>query len=211
MDQESNNFYSEFGRTRVSLIQRVKEGQEKAWFEFYRRYEGMIRSIGRKNRLSETECDDLMEDVMVIFWRKMDSFFYDPCKGKLRHYLGRIAFFSTLKRRRHEVNADDFEIGSEDYPEDVDDNIMEEWKNFILKEALEELKEGIDSEIYQIFDMSFVQQRSIEEICAITGRSANSIYVIRSRCLKKLRNIIETYRELDETELRRRSSRKAVE
>ena len=209
MESHSYNFRTEIGSTRISLIQRVKEGQEKAWFEFYDRYAGMIRSIGRKHSLSEAECDDLMADVMLIFWRKLDSFLYDPQKGKLRHYLSRIAFFSTLKRRRYEVNTGDLDIQEEDYPADVDDAVMEEWRNFILNKALDELKSDVDSEIYQIFDMSFVQNRSVEDICAITGRSANSIYVIRSRCLKKLRAIIGSYRELEETELLRRSNKKA--
>ena len=209
MDSQLHNCRAEIGSTRISLIQRVKDGQEKAWFEFYDRYAGMIRSVGRRHYLSEAECDDLMADVMVVFWRKLNSFLYDPHKGKLRHYLSRIAFFSTLKRRRHEVNADDLNIQDGEYPAEVDDAVMEEWRNFILNEALEELKNDVDSEIYQIFDMSFVQNRSVEDICAITGRSANSVYVIRSRCLKKLRTIIASYRELEETELLRRSNRKA--
>lgn len=98
-----------------------------------------------------------------------------------------------------------------DYPDEVDSSMMDEWREFILNEALEELKAGVDSEVYQVFYMSFVQRRPVEDICRITRKTANSVYVIRSRCLKKLRRIISSYRELEENELRRRSNKNASE
>jgi RNA polymerase sigma factor (sigma-70 family) len=196
-------------RTRVSLLQRVQEGQETAWFEFYDKYAAMIRSVGLKHNLSPAECDDLMVDVMLIFWRKMDSFFYDPRKGRFRSYLSKIALFASLRRRDKNNAAPAANEEIPDYPAELDDTVMEEWKEFILNEALEELKESVDSEVFQIFFMSFVQNRPTEEISRITRRSANNIYVIRSRCLKKLREITACYRELEESELRRRSNKNA--
>lgn len=198
------------GSTSTSMLRHVQEGREEAWKEFYEKYSGMIHCIGQKNNLSEEECDDLKIDVMTIFWRKMNNFLYDPEKGKFRNYLGRIAFFSALKRRQQsppELPADELQ----DYPEYIDETIMTEWKNFLLEEALKDLKEELDTEIYQIFEMSFIQGRPAKEISAITRRTANNIYVIRSRCLKKLRKIISVYREMEEAELRGRSSRKQLE
>ena len=196
--------------TSVSLLQRVRLGQEKAWFEFYDKYVAMIRNIGKTHFLSASECDDLMVDVMVIFWNKIDQFFYDPEKGKFRHYLGKIALYASMKRLRGNKIFNKTEQLT-DFPEDVDNQMMEEYRDYMIKEAMEELKNSVDSEIYQVFDMSFLQHRSIEDICAITRRSRNNVYVIRSRCLKKLRTIIRSYREEDKRELFCRSSRNAAE
>lgn len=196
--------------TSVSLLHRVQQGQEQAWFEFYDRYTHMIRNIGKRNSLSDSECDDLMVDVMMVFWHRLHNFFYDPEKGKLRHYLSRIAYFVSMKRLRKNTLPDQNSALPE-FPAEVDSTMMEEWKNFIMDAALAELKATVDSEIWQVFDMSFLQQRSVEDICTITRRKRGSVYAIRSRCLKKLRAIITCYRTLDEAELCRRSSRNAVE
>ena len=47
--------------TRSSFLERVKLGDEKAWFEFYKKYVGMIRYVGAVRGLSPSECDDLMQ------------------------------------------------------------------------------------------------------------------------------------------------------
>ena len=192
--------------TRSSFLERVKAGNEEAWKEFYSKYVGMIHFIGKKRQLTPEECDDLMVDVMMIFWRKMDSFFYDPKRGKFRSYLGKIANLSAFRifnrnHKQNSVNVPFPEEYPEEYPEDIDWNYMKEWQDFLLEKALEELKNEVDTEIWQTFYMSTIQQRPIEEVAAVTRKSPNNIYVIRSRCLKKLRSIIAAYRELGENEL----------
>ena len=188
--------------TRSSFLERVKSGNEEAWKEFYNKYAGMIHYIGKKRQLTPEERDDLMVDVMVIFWKKMDAFFYDPERGKFRSYLGKIADFAAFRifNKNHKNEFQHLPL-SEDYPADVDLNYMEEWQNFLLEKALEDLKDQVDTEIWQTFYMSTIQKRPIEEVAAVTRKSPNNIYVIRSRCLKKLRSIIAAYRDLGENEL----------
>lgn len=194
--------------TRSSFLERVKLGDEKAWFEFYKKYVGMIRYVGTVRGLSPSECDDLMVEVMVIFWKKMNSFVYDRSKGKFRSYLGQIADFASLKiLRKKRQNNNVCNCITADYPEDVDRNVMDEWHDFLINKAMEELKNVVDTETYQVFYMSFFQKRSIEEISAITRKTPNNIYVIRSRCIKKLKNFIACYRLMDEDMLLRHSKR----
>ena len=71
----------------------------------------------------------------------------------------------------------------------------------VLKSALEELKAEIDTEIYQVFYMLTIQQRPVAEIAEITRRTPNNIYIIRHRCLQKLRAIIAAYRRRGDSEL----------
>ena len=85
---------------------------------------------------------------------------------------------------------------------------MDEWHNFILEKAMDDLEQSVDTETYQIFCMSFLQHRPIAEISAITRKTANNIYVIRSRCLKKLKKLVSMYRQYEEEELAGHSTRK---
>lgn len=103
------------------------------------------------------------------------------------------------------------EIAELDYPDEIDQDYMEEWRNFVLEKALEELKNLIDTENYQIFYMSFFQKRTAAEIAEVSGKSINNIYAIKSRCLKKLKELIAIYRQNEEAVLASHSQRNMQE
>ena len=86
-----------------------------------------------------------------------------------------------------------------DYPPEIDQLYMDEWRDFLLQKAIDELKQIVDTETYQVFYMSVVQNRPVSDISAVTRKTPNNIYVIRSRCLKKLRRLIQSYRQREET------------
>ena len=88
---------------------------------------------------------------------------------------------------------------------------MEEWHDFILNKALEVLRNQLDTEIYQVFYMTFIQGASVEEIAAVTRKKPNNIYVIRSRCLAKMQKLIREFRQLDEEMLSRHSHKNKLE
>lgn len=198
--------------TDSSLLRHVQAGNNTAWDTFYQKYSGMIYSIGKQRQLTAEECDDLMINVMTIFWQKMNDFIYDPAKGKFRSYLGKIANYCAIQLffRRKENKTIPFN-GDMDYPDEVDDFFMEEWRDFLLNKAMEVLREQVDTEIYQVFYMSFVQKCPVEEIAAVTRKTPNNIYVIRSRCLAKLGKLIQELRQLDEEMLSRHSQRNNLE
>ena len=198
--------------TDSSLLRHVQAGEDAAWQEFYRKYSVMINFIGRRRQLTCEECDELKVEVMTVFWRKMDEFIYDRRKGRLRSYLGRIANNCAMQIFTNRQRSSRIPAESEtDYPADVDKAMMEEWRDFLLKQALETLRRNLDSETYLVFHMSFVQKRPVAEITELTRKTPNNIYVIRSRCLEKLKRLISMYRQMDEAELLRqgRSSRNA--
>ncbi|MBQ9502166.1 MAG: sigma-70 family RNA polymerase sigma factor [Lentisphaeria bacterium] len=183
--------------TRSSLLRRVRSGNEAAWFEFHDRYVRMVRHIGTQRGLSAVECDELMADVMLIFWRKIDSFFYDPGRGRFRSYLATIADFAARKIFRNNRKKPEIPFTG-DYPADVDAAEMEEWRDHLLKTALAELRESVDTVTYEAFYMLAVQGRPVEEVSAVTRKSANTLYGIRFRCTRKLKRIISAYRKLED-------------
>ena len=190
---------SSFG-TRSSFLDRIRSGDETAWFDFHRRYVKMIHHIGAQRGLSTAECDDLMVEVMLIFWKKMDRFVYDPNRGKFRSYIGKIAELLSLKILRDDRKNPAIEF-SEEYPADVDAACMKEWNEYLMSRALEDLRSSVDTVTYQAFYMLMFQHRTVAEVSAVTRKSANTIYGIRSRCVKKLKKIIAGYRQFDEEHL----------
>lgn len=194
--------------TSSSFLRRVQSGNEAAWHDFYARYAGMIRAIGQKRSLTPEECDDLLIDVMVIFWKQMERFTYDRSRGSFRAFLARITQFAAGKIRNREHRPAPAAPAAEcDYPPDVDRISMEEWRDFLLKSAMEDLKQEVDTEIWQVFYMLEFQHRTITEVAAITRRKPNNLYIIRHRCYRKLREIIAAYRERGDSELALHSHR----
>ena len=182
--------------TRKSLLDQVQAGNEEAWREFYQKYRGMIVAIGRNRHLSEEECDELLQDVMRIFWKRMERFTYDPDKGKFRGYLSRITHYAAMKKwnQRGPETVTEESI-PEEYGDEVDRALMEEYESFILREALKELKTELSPEVYEAFYLTSIQNRPIQEVASVVGKTPNNLYNIRSRCLEKLRTIINRYRE----------------
>lgn len=190
--------------TSSKLLLEIQSGSENAWHDFYRRYADMISRVGEKRHLTAEECDDLMIDVMVIFWKKVDSFLANPNRGRFRPYLSAIAAKAAEKILQKNRQQPDAAI-EEDYPDDIDVYYMEEWRNFVFRQALTELQESVDTDTYNVFYMSAVQKRPVEDIAKVTRKTANNIYVIRSRCIKKLKQLIANYRQREDSELIRHS------
>lgn len=194
--------------THTSFLERVKSGSEEAWNEFFNKYSGMIRNIGKKRNLSPEDCDDLMVEVMTIFWQKLDTFFYDRERGKFRSYLSKIANLSAFRIfNRNNKTPESTVLTDAEYPAEVDALFMKEWQDFLLQKAMDEVKDSVDTEVWQAFYMSGIQNRPVEEVAKITRKSANNIYVIRSRITKKLQKLIASYKEAAENELAGNSAR----
>lgn len=188
--------------TRSSLLRRVRSGEDPAWREFYRRYAGMIADIGRRRGLTPHEQEEMSNEVLLIFWKKVDTFLYDRSRGTFRGYLAAIADFVSLRLfRKRQLRQKRFvEAELEDYPCEVDPAVMDEWQDFVLEKAFEELQAQVDTETWETFHMSFVQGRPVEEVASVTRKSPNNIYVIRSRCLGRLREILRAFRQSGESE-----------
>lgn len=204
MSSEKTDSYKNISYTTNStLLENVRSGDDPAWNEFYVKYAGMIYAIGQKRSLSKEDCDDLLIEVMTVFWRRMEDFIYDRGKGKFRSYLSKIAHNCAIQiytRRIKHKNGVAEELNTE-YPADVDIAMMDEWRNFLLEKAMEKLKLTIDTETYQVFYMLFVQNCPVDEVAAVTRKTASNIYVIRSRCLSKLSAFLREFRKLDESQL----------
>ena len=166
--------------THSSFLQRMQSHEDEAWLEFNEKYAGMIYRIGKKRNLTKDECNDLMTDVMVIFWKKLDSFIYDRERGLFRSYLARIAHFAAIKLFSNRHGEDFFDYDNLEYPPEIDQIYMDEWRDFILRRALEDLQSVVDTENYQVFYMLFVQERSVAEISLVTRKTPNNIFKIRS-------------------------------
>lgn len=177
--------------TKASHLRRLGEMEENAWREFYDKYRSLVYAIGARHGLGETDLEDLMQAVTVACCESLRDFVYDPKKCRFRSFLHKMVDNISFNIRRRNLAAcrTPHPIPDVCRPE-IEQTIMLEYRKFLLKLALERLKHSISSENFMIFEMLEQDGRPVAEVAQLTGRSAGALYVIRHRCLKKLRTII---------------------
>ena len=196
--------------TSRSLLNKVRNGDDVSWSEFYETYKPLILLCGKDHSLSEAEKEDLIQNIMYEIFQKNIiekydpdrapenlTFKYDPAKGRFRHYLRGIIRNQALKIIYKRNNLDS--LDAEDAPVPAEELWVpiweEEWRRHILNEALKELKNEVESKTYSIFEMYFIQDRPVQEVTKLWNVSASSVYTVKCRCLPILKRIINQLEE----------------
>ena len=180
--------------TRKSLLTAVQRGDEVSWQEFYETYRPLILFCA-KGRLTPEESEDLVQLVMMKFFRSGDKFRYDPGKGHLRSFLGTITrnTITDILRRRKTTGAE------APLPEpDVDDfehRWEQEWQNHIFAQALEELKLRVNSTTFQIFDLYVLHEQPPQKVADFLHISIDRVYKAKLRCIRLLKKCIAKMQE----------------
>ena len=184
--------------TRSTLLDRLTSRDESAWEEFFVAYRPIISDVGAFKGLDETECDDLVQEVMLRFYRRIgDGFVYDASIARFRTFFNRIVkgcVYDILRRRRSAASSPTPEPGEVEPPDEVLDMLLrEKWRNFLRQLALEELKKTMAVKTFQIFEQS-MSGRPSTEIAALFDVSPTYVNLIRKRGKDKLARIVH---ELD--------------
>ena len=166
--------------------------EDAAWREFYEKYRAMIYAIGAKHHLNGPDLEDLMQSVITVCCESLRDFVYDPERCRFRSFLYKVVENVSRNIRRRERRARRaVSVVPAACDPDVDLKFMREYRAFLLNCAVERLKHLVTSETFLIFEMLEMEERPVTEVALLTNRSANALYGIRHRCLKKLRAIID--------------------
>ena len=199
--------------TKKTLLQRMQNCDEISWEEFYRIYWPLVLDIGRKLGMSQENCADLMQEIMIDLFNGEPLLRYDPAKGKFRTYFGVLVRHKAAEMLRKSarfpsVSASDNGVPSsftEDLPaslnaDDPDESnpfqslFDEEYRKCLLTAAMNELRNTVEPKTYAIFEMVVLQERPQKEVAHYLGISRATIDVYCSRCRKTLRKIVSDIR-----------------
>ena len=144
---------------------------------------------------------DLIQDVMRTIFNNKDRFRYDSCAGKFRSYLTGIVKHKVVDFYR----ARDDRMVAMDPEKTVEPELplrksswrAAEWKNDLLNVALMELRQKVEAETFDAFQMYVLQELEPKVVAKALSISESSVYVYKNRCVKHLRAIIERYRQSD--------------
>ena len=197
--------------TRKTLLKRLQDCDDISWGEFYNLYWPFVFAIGKRLGMTPEDCKDLMQEVMIMLFNGQDILHYDKSKGKFRTYFGQIVCHKALKMLRASARASSFLVSDQDASDEPHSNpnslscvrdekdplqqlFDEEYSKHLLSLALNELRNRVDPETYDIFEMVVLQERSPKEVAKHLGVSRAVIDTYCSRCRKKLQKIISDIR-----------------
>ncbi len=92
--------------TRQSLLARLKDvGDQESWRVFFDIYWRLIHATALKAGLTETEAQEVVQEVMIGAAKKMPEFTYDPGKDSLKGWLLAVTRWKVADqfRRREKV------------------------------------------------------------------------------------------------------------
>jgi RNA polymerase sigma factor (sigma-70 family) len=189
--------------TRATLLARLKDWQDHAsWQEFFDTYWKLIYGVSRKSGLTETEAQDVVQEVLSVVSKQMPTFEYDP-SGSFKAWLLTITRWRIADQvRKRERLASGLPQGNQTevrtIEEVADPKIRpleelweEEWQAGVAERAMRKVREQVEPVKFQIFDCYARQGWPPEKVATAFGISVDQVYLTKHRVLELVRKEVE--------------------
>jgi RNA polymerase sigma factor (sigma-70 family) len=159
------------------------------WEKFHRTYTPMVLQMVRHFCPDADLAEDIAQEVWVIIARKLPDFH----GGDVRAWIGKIAHDKTVDflRRKSKLPSSsplDFSSDAKQFVEaEGNGSVGNDWRSEVVKSALKNLHPQIGELNFQIIQLHYWEGKTIPEIGAVMGMSANQVYARQKRVLQKLR------------------------
>ncbi|MDP7029479.1 MAG: sigma-70 family RNA polymerase sigma factor [Phycisphaerales bacterium] len=186
--------------TRASIFLKLKadgtHDRELGWSEFADKYSRVIAGFARNAGLPAQEADDVLQDVLLGFFRVSDRFEYDPQKGRFRGYLKRVTLNAIRARHRRKRPTTGFD-DSVDPPveNDLDAAWDRQWTEQLLQRAMGEARNEVEDRTWQAFELYGVRGVPVDAVAEETGMTPAAIRHAKMRLTKRVREIVGRLRE----------------
>ena len=157
--------------TRQSLLARLKDvGDQESWREFFDTYWRLIHATALKAGLTDSEAQEVVQEVMIAAAKKMPEFTYDRGKDSLKGWLLAVTRWKVADqfRKREKVGQPSRLARSGETPDLPSDDTARtatvervpdprgaeidaiwdgEWRSNLLRAALDRLGDSCDKEV----------------------------------------------------------------
>lgn len=181
----------------VLLVQKAKEGDNKAFGELYdeylpKIYRFILFKVGRKH-----DAEDLTHQVFAQAWEHIGRFEFQGFP--FSSWLYRIASNAVIDYYRTFKNNLDIEM----VPKEAvmrDDNLEDRFDTGLSMELVRTAITKLDADQQNVILMRFVNELSTKEIALALGKTEGAIRVIQHRALKQLKVHINASRHNQTTQ-----------
>jgi RNA polymerase sigma-70 factor, ECF subfamily len=197
---------TEFPETRESLLVQVRSPENReAWDQFALIYRPVIYRLARSRGLQDADAQDLAQQVLMAVASAIGSWEKSGESVRFRHWLRRVArnaIVNALVRRPRDGAAGGsaaqdllLELPSDDL--DSAAQIELEYRRELYLRAAKMVRHDIEPETWRAFEMTVIENRSIDEAATKLDKPVGTIYAARSRVMRRLRRAVQ---ELEQSE-----------
>lgn len=172
-------------------------GNARDWGEFDRRYRPILINVARRMGVGEHEAADLAQETMVDFLKSYREGRYKREEGRLRSWLLGIQRRKLIdlrrKKARRGLERGESAIDAEVTEEEMLKTWVEERRSRLLADAVESLREEskTDDRTVDAFELVAIRGMRASAVAEQLGMTVDDVYAAKSRCLKRVRAIIE--------------------
>lgn len=186
--------------TSPSLLLRIRDWKDQdAWSQFLSIYSTIIKDYCFQRKLSQSDTEDITQEVMKTIGKAIQSFEYNPSIGRFRAWLGTITA-NTIKshlaresRRRNGLNGvavQTAELPVAEQCADPDSTWVEIYSERIVRIACSRIRHQFSDKTWKCFESSWIGNESAKLIAERMQIPIHTVYVNKSRVLRKLESEI---------------------
>ena len=197
---------TEFPETHESLLVRLRSpANREAWEQFALIYRPVIYRLARQRGLQDADAQDLAQLVLMAVASAIGGWEKSNEEVRFRHWLRRVvrnAIVNALSRRPHDRAAGGSSVQEllREQPGDDPDSAAQielEYRRELYLRAARMVRGDVEPETWRAFEMTVIENRSIDEAAVELNKSVGTIYAARSRIMRRLRKAVQ---ELEKSE-----------
>lgn len=182
--------------TRQTLLLRLHDlSDQKAWNEFSELYGPLIRRVAQRRGLQDSDAADISQRVLLSVANAIAELDLKQ-RGSFRGWLAKIttnAALNLLERdAKHKgIGGDDIAALLERVPapsQELSALWNQERQLQLFRQAAGKVRRTVEADSWAIFKRTTVSAEPLQAVAADTGKSLGSIYALRCRIMRKLRD-----------------------
>jgi RNA polymerase sigma factor (sigma-70 family) len=190
--------------TRPSLLLRLRNSRDsEAWRTFVETYTPLVYAYCRRRGLQASDVADVTQEVMAQVLRSIPDFTYQPQRGRFRDWLGTITRTKLARFLSRNARAGKGEGGDARAEEltwqveapESDTLWTEGFHARVLEVAMKRARPDFQEVTWTIFERAWVRGQAAPEVARELGVPIESVYIAKSRVLKRLRTEVVTLAE----------------
>jgi len=195
--------------TRASLILRLRDSADiAAWNEFTGIYAPVVFRLARGRGFQPADADDIVQEVLTAVARSVSKWLEREDRGRFRAWLFCIARNTAvdfLTRRKHRSlgigGSQSNSLAAITTDRDVCSDFDIEYRREVFRWASECVREVVSESTWQAFWLTSVEDVSADNVARQLGQSVGSVYIARTRVMKRLRELVKQYEDIESDEM----------
>ena len=181
--------------TSLSLLEQLRHSTPSvAWQRFVELYAPLIYHWLRRAGLPEDDTADLVQEVLLVMVKKLPDFQHNE-HGSFRAWLRTVTINQSRDFFRQQASRADREKAlarlESNGESEADLLSQQEYRQHLARRALTLMQTEFQPATWRACWESVVNERPAQEIADELGISVNSVYLAKSRVLRRLRHELD--------------------